>query len=251
MRSVFHRLIEAAVGLFNRNPWTTQTLEFLPRVSREYYRQDALWTYHSHHFMDDPKFQRAYQRSVKASGWDYQIEWRIHTLLWAAQNCVRNEGAFVECGTGRSFMASAMCEFLEWKDRPFYLIDTFESQWTSDDGTQVGPASAYYAESAEKVAENVREWPGVQLVVGRIPDVLSSVPEGPVAMIHIDLNNADAEEASVRHFWPRLSRGGCMVFDDYGWLGFDRQRERVDALGRELGFYVLAMPTGQGLVLKS
>jgi hypothetical protein len=41
-----------------------------------------------------------------------------------------------------------------------------------------------------------------------------------------------------------------MIFDDYGFQGYETQREAADRLGEELGFRVLALPTGQGLVLR-
>lgn len=250
LRQILHRLIAGTVALFNRNPWTTQTLEFLPRVSRSYYRQDALWTYHSHHFIDDPAFQRAYKRSIKASGWDYGIEWRVHTILWAAKHGRTLEGAFVECGTGRGFMTSAICEHLGWTDRPFYLFDTFESGWTNPDGGRTGETSPYYAQSVEAVAANFAEWPGVEMVVGMIPDTLPPFADATVAFLHVDMNNANAEEAALRFFWPRLAASALIVLDDYGWLGFDKSRDRIDRIGVELGFTVLALPTGQGLIIK-
>jgi hypothetical protein len=137
-------------------------------------------------------------------------------------------------------MASAICEYLDWTDRPFYLYDTFE------------PASRererpFYADGSEAVAENFAEWPGVQLVIGKIPDTLLDTE--PVALLHVDLNSAQAEQDAVRHFWPRLASGAAMVFDDYGGIGYDSQRVSADQLGEELGFAVLTVPTGQGLVI--
>lgn len=85
-------------------------------------------------------------------------------------------------------------------------------------------------------------------MVGRIPESLRDV--GPVAFLHVDLNNAVSEEHAVRHFWPRMSDGGVMVFDDYGFVGYEEQRASADRLAQELGFSVLALPTGQGLVVR-
>jgi hypothetical protein len=40
------------------------------------------------------------------------------------------------------------------------------------------------------------------------------------------------------------------LFDDYAFAGCDRQFDRINELAKELGFDVLATPTGQGIAIK-
>jgi hypothetical protein len=244
------RALLGAVDLFNRNPWTENGLALLPREPRALYAEDGLVTHHGHRFVEGPAFQRAYARAIEAAGFDYAVRWRTHTLLWAATRGAGLAGAFVECGTGRGFMASAICSFLDWGERPFYLYDTFLSTYPDSDGTQAGQGTIcpHYADGPEQVRRNFAEWPGVELVVGTVPGTL--LETAPVAFLHIDMNNARAEEAAVRHFWPRLAPGAPMVFDDYGFAGYEAQREGADELADELGFSILSLPTGQGLVIR-
>lgn len=250
MRALLHKSIVAGVRLFNGNPWTSERLELLPRHDAPLYAEDGLWTYHGHAFTEDERFTKAYARAVRAGGFDYRIRWRVHTILWAAERAQALEGAFVECGTGRGFMASAICDYLGWTDRQFDLYDTFCP--TSPDGCGVqaanGEVNPFYASGPGPVAGNFAEWPGVRLVIGRIPDTLLDTES--VAFLHVDLNHAAAEEAALRHFWPRLVPGASVILDDYGFQGLEPQRETVDRLGRELGFHVLALPTGQGLATR-
>ncbi len=248
LRSAAHSAIARGVELFNRNPWTNERLEWLPRSQVRWYRSDGLWTEHAQPFLDDADFQRSYQRACTATGADLGLEWRLHTMIWAARKSAKLEGAFVECGSARGFMASGICEFLRWTDRPFFLFDTFESHMPNESGVQDGPVCINYAESAEKVAQNFEEWPGVCLVVGRVPGTLSEIPEQPIAFLHIDMNNAQAEEAAVRHL--ALVSGGIVILDDYGFPGYEESRANADRLGASLGFHILALPTGQGLAMK-
>jgi hypothetical protein len=247
---VLGRAFLAAVELFNRNPWTEQRLQIVDRDELPFYAEDGLWTYHGHSFIDDRRFAKAYKRAIEAGGLDYGVRWRVHTLLWAAQRGAGIDGAFVECGTGRGFMASAICDYLDWSDRPFYLYDTFLPTLPNEEGLQTmsGVTASIYAEGPESTARNFAEWPGVQLVVGRIPETL--LDTNPVAFLHVDLNHAAAEEAAIRHFWPRLAPGAPLILDDYGFQGYEDQRAGADRLGEELGFRVLALPTGQGLVIR-
>lgn len=251
-RRLAHRIIEAAVAGFNRNPWTTEALELVPRLAGPIYRHDGIRTAHNHSFVCAPNFTRAYQRAVQAAGWDYEIYWRLHVILWAAATAQSIPGVFVECGTGRGFMASGICEHLDWDERPFYLFDTFQPQSVNGDSDERQEScSPYYAQGPDGVRENFREWPGVRLVVGAIPRTLAEIDIGSVAFVHIDMNRPSPEEAAIRHFWPRLNAGGVMVLDDYAYAGFEDSYRSANRVAGELGFSILSLPTGQGLTIKT
>jgi hypothetical protein len=47
-----------------------------------------------------------------------------------------------------------------------------------------------------------------------------------------------------------VSPGGIVVFDDYGWKVFHRQKEAEDEFMRHMGYEILELPTGQGIVVK-
>src|SRR4051812_12405577 len=73
-----------------------------------YYQHDGLLTDHNHDFVNDVRFDTAYQRGVQAADTDYKIEWRVHTALWAAVNGTKLAGDFVECGVNWGFISSAI-----------------------------------------------------------------------------------------------------------------------------------------------
>jgi hypothetical protein len=111
--------------------------------SRDYYARDSLFTSNNDSFRDDPVFQLAYARGVKASGGvDPHMEWRVHVALWAACAAARVPGDFVECGVNAGFVSSAIMHHLNWAAiaKRFYLIDTFS-----------GPVLTQY--SAEEVSK--------------------------------------------------------------------------------------------------
>jgi len=65
---------------------------------------------------------------------------------------------------------------------------------------------------------------------------------------------ADGEHqiAAARRLWPLMTLGGVVLLDDYGGgPAYRLQKEAFDALAKELGFHILALPTGQGLIIKS
>jgi hypothetical protein len=80
--------------------------------------------------------------------------------------------------------------------------------------------------------------------------VLPTLEIGDVAFLHIDLNCAYPERAALEYFWNHLSRGACILLDDYAYFRHDCQMHAIDASARVLGFEVLSLPTGQGLIIK-
>ncbi len=228
------------------------------------YAQDGLFTMNNDHFRRDEAFRAAYARGVEASnGFDPKMEWRVHVALWAASMASRVPGDFVECGVNAGFMSSAIMRSLDWRHsgRQFYLIDTFRgpvlsqySQTEIDRGCAVNAESALaagaYVTDLERVRANFSEWPNAVVVPGTVPDVLDTVNFQDVAFLHIDMNCALPERTALEFFWHRVSPGGMVLLDDYAYFGNESQTEAIDSISARLGFKILSIPTGQGLIVK-
>ncbi len=228
------------------------------------YAQDGFFTVHNDDFRRDPLFRAAYARGVEASrGVDPQFEWRVHVALWAAAAALRVPGDFVECGVNAGFVSSAIMRHLDWARQPrrFFLIDTFSGpvfEQFSNEEVRLGKAAlarqllaqGAYVTDVERARANFAEWPNAVVVPGAVPDILPGLPLGPVAFLHIDMNCALPEQAAVEFFWPRLSRGGIILSDDYANREYKYQKQVIDETVRRLGGEALALPTGQGLILR-
>lgn len=229
-----------------------------------HYDEDGLFTVHNDHFRRDPSFQAAYQRGVVANnGLDPHLQWRLHMALWAATSALALPGDFVECGVNTGFMSSAIMGGLNWRAvaKRFYLFDTFAgpvlSQFSADEiqrgrrtvaeGQMAGGA---YETDIARVRANFSQWPNAVVIPGIVPDCLPAVNIDQVAFLHIDMNCAYPERGAIEYFWNRLSPGAFVLLDDYAYHGYESQAESMDAVGRTLGFNVLSLPTGQGLIVK-
>ena len=229
------------------------------------YAQDGLISVHSHAFMQDPAFVRAYARGVQAIGGTdtYEWHWRVHVGLWAAQVARALEGDFVECGVNRGFLSSAIMEYLDWNSlgRAFYLLDTFtglNERYVSDMERDRGALrrnaqnlrSGFYVGSVEEVRANFAQWPSARIIEGTVPETLDQVTAKSVAYLHLDMNSASPETAALTHFWSRLAAGAPVLLDDYAYLGFTPQRIAMDGFAHAHGVAVCSLPTGQGLIIK-
>jgi hypothetical protein len=231
---------------------------------RNRYSQDGLFTVHSDHFRRDEVFLAAYARGVEAGhGVDPGIEWRVHVALWAASTASRAAGDFVECGVNAGVVSSAIMQSLDWRNsgKQFYLIDTFRgpvfSQYSRqeiergrDAAAKSALAAGAYVTDLERVRANFAEWPNAMVVQGTVPDILLTLSLGNIAFLHLDMNCALPEKAALEFFWSRISPGGIVLLDDYTYFGHDSLREAIDSVSTRLGFKVLALPSGQGLIVK-
>lgn len=189
------------------------------------------------------------------------IAWGFAVLTWAAKKALRVPGDFVECGVFEGDMSFFLVSLLDFEktQRQFYLYDSFSgfdfSQTSPDDYPMnagfLDFAHKVYQERSvyERVVERFAPWNAVQVIKGFLPQALDIRSPEKIAFLHIDLNAPKPELGVLERLFPRMSPGGVIVFDDYGWLEFVRQREGEDDFMKKHGYEILELPTGQGLVI--
>lgn len=226
------------------------------------YARDGLFTFHNDGFRREARFRAAYERGVRANGGvDPGTEWRVHVALWAAGLALHADGDFVECGVNGGLTSSAVMERWEWngRGRRFWLVDTFGGpvweQYTPAESGRVAAAReaqerGAYVMDLERVRANFAEWQGVEIVQGAVPEALGEVRAERVAFLHLDMNCAYPERAALEHFWPKMSAGGVVLFDDYAYFGNEALARAVDEAARGLGAEVVSLPTGQGMMVR-
>lgn len=221
------------------------------------YNQDGLSTVHNAGFMKDPEFAAAERQGAQTGSWS-NIHWRVHTILWAANHCLKIPGDFVECGTNKGGFAKAILSYvnLNQSGKKFYLLDTFEgldaSQLTAEelDAGKKEHFENVYLNCYEQVVQTFSAYPYVKIIKGRVPDTLSQVDAGQISFLSIDMNAVVPEIEALNFFWDKLSTGGIVVLDDYGYVTCDSQYKAHNEWAKSKGVKILTIPTGQGLIIK-
>lgn len=216
-------------------------------------------TQHNVSFIDDPAFQRAYDRAVEAAGddwWNVGLHFRLHQGIWCAAHAMNLPGDFVELGTGRGMTMSAVLEALPtWEDsgKKLFLCDTFQpfgvDATTGHQMTSAG-INPVYAENLTQVTNTFRKRKNVRFVEGLLPDSLEHLDAQEIAFLHIDLNSAEPEVQSLELLWPRLTSGALVLLDDYAYVGSETQYAAMNRFAESRGIRILTMATGQGLLIK-
>lgn len=214
---------------------------------------------HNHDFMRDPKYVKAYEVAEKALGYDHKMFWRLHVALWCASQAQKLPGDFVECGVWRGFLATAIMNYIPWPNanKQFYLFDTWEglderylTEGERNNQAKLDHFKPYYANQYESVKVHFSNYPNVHLIKGSVPETLDSVEIGAVSYLSLDMNCAPPELAAAEYFWDKLVPGGMILLDDYGFVSYEDQKRGFDQFAARHGIEVLALPTGQGLIIK-
>lgn len=209
---------------------------------------DNLITFgHTHGFLTDPRFIAAVNSEHPAHE-ELSIIWRTHTLCWAAESCLGVAGDYVECGSYRGYSMAVVLRYLAGlPGRHCYLYDLFDP--TEGGGEGKHPA-AHTPDLFERVQLRFRALDNVSVVRGKLPRVLSETTPRRIAFLHVDMNNAEAALGALEMLFDRITSGGMIVFDDYGWTGDRAQKHAADTFLRQRSLAVLELPTRQGLVVK-
>ncbi len=181
----------------------------------------------------------------------------IHQSTWATSIALKNEGDWVELGTGRGMTMSASLNYHKGKwnqsSKNLWLVDTF-SPFEIDPKTGVqgksGGKHSHYCDDIDKLKEHFKEFNNVHFLQGLVPDCLDSLKVKKISFLHIDLNSAEPEIAGLSLLWGRLVKGAVLLLDDYGLPHRIDQHIAMNDFASQHSFKILQLPSGQGLAIK-
>jgi len=140
-------------------------------------------------------------------------------------------GAFCECGTWKGGSGALLAQQGERAEPPrvTWFCDSYQGLpragaadgwfaqlWTGR--VQASPADVRAALAALGVGEEQ-----VRIAAGWFHETLPALDTGPLALLHIDCDWYDSVMCCLDCLWDRVSPGGFVVFDDYGyWPGCRR-----------------------------
>jgi len=194
---------------------------------------------------------------VKLSDID-RLLWRH----WIVSYCVRHAIKFtekhadmVECGVCDGLTAFFALNELQHNPSIRYVQMHLYDAWSpmlkehllEDEAPLIGK---YPNISVARVKKNLNKFLNrIIFHPGHIPESLHVKPSSPkkISYLSIDLNSAKATVAVLEYFFPKLVKGGIILFDDYGWLDFHSTKEAVDKFFANKQGILMPLPTGQAI----
>jgi O-methyltransferase len=233
--------------------------ELVERSGRQWtYDADGMATVHYSPFQDDREFTRLYDEMSEEwfVGTLMEARWRMWLLTRHAAYASRLPGNFAEFGVYRAGCARMVLGTTALDPgRRLYLFDTYSG--IPDDRLtpgerQEGLGGSLADTSAEYVRRLLSPWDPIPVVcAGDVFETIPATDTGPLAFVHLDLNAAAPTRHVLEHVYDRIVPGGVVVFDDYGWSGYEDQRRTIDEFLRDQTETIIALPTGQATFLKT
>lgn len=177
---------------------------------------------------------------------------RCYVIYSLLRQAVHLEGDVWECGVYKGGTAKMLATLLQEinPSKPLYLFDTFEGMPETDPVKDLHKQGDFSDTSVEAVKNFVGGADVCIVRKGFIPKTFVGLETHSIAFAHIDVDIYRAILDCLDFIWPRLTLGGFIVFDDYGFPSCPGARIAVDEFFSDNKCIPLCLPTGQALVFK-
>lgn len=194
---------------------------------------------------------------------------KLFGLISAVRYVVEHNipGGIVECGVWRGGSMQAVARTLAESgavDRDLYLFDTFEGMPPPTevdrrfDGRSAATmlaeskpnAAVWAAASIDDVRAGMDEvgYPAerIHYVTGRVEETVPGEAPERIAILRLDTDWYESTRHELEHLYPRLSSGGVLIIDDYGW--WQGSRKAVDEFLEQTGERLLLLRLDRGRI---
>jgi hypothetical protein len=237
------------------------------RSSLDVLKVDAFKRKPSHHYVPNyygrsarkqidirelPRFGALAKETIDG-GSSYLYYDRLFTLYTALENVARRASGpthMAEVGVFRGgtsvFLARASQAL--GLECALHCVDTFEGHAPEDLGAfDTEHKAGHFAETSyERVKALLAPFPFVHVYKGRIQDESAKLAAHSFSFVHLDVDIYEPTRFGLEFFGARLTPGGVIVVDDYGFTSCPGAKQAVDeyAAGHP-NFFVLPLLTGQ------
>jgi O-methyltransferase len=201
-------------------------------------------------WLDDLEFQEFYRQIRDHTLVDI---YRCYELWKLVPQVPHLEGDVLEVGVWRGGTGALLAKRTA-NHKTVYLCDTFTGV------PKAGPRDSTYRggehnDASEKIARDLMEELGllnVRFLTGVFPEHTGKFLEGlRFCFAHIDVDVYDSARGALEFVWPRLSAGGILVFDDYGFATTDGVTSLVNQYGNHQDRITIHNLNGHAVVLKT
>ena len=188
------------------------------------------------------------------------LMWRHWIVSYATRHAIEfaksKDFNFVECGVGDGLTTFfALREIVAHKKTTSQLSMHLYDSWSAmrKEGlfeSELNYVGRYGNLDINRTKRNLTEFKeGIVYHQGYIPQAFHLPPDPPNSIVYlsIDLNSAQPTLDTLHFFFPRLARGGIILFDDYGQVGYVDTRKTIDKFFSDKPGILLKLPTSQAI----
>jgi O-methyltransferase len=192
-----------------------------------------------------PWFRELYARVALHTTVSIDRCWTLWQGLSQASNV---DGDVLEAGVFQGGTAKLLHTALGGRtDKSLLLFDSFGGMKEVSDDDRHAPGD-FADTSLERVRSLFGDAPNVSFHPGWVPDSFRGLEDRRFCFAHVDLDLYQSIIDALTFIYPRMSRGGVIVFDDYGFASCPGARKAVDEFFADKREKPLALSTSQAIV---
>ncbi len=200
---------------------------------------------------------------------------KLFQLFQFAKSAVNLEGDWAELGVYQGGSARMLAEILKTNQlvesnqptdsnqtkgsnqdvsqnkKELLLFDTFTGMPYNGKDFEVYRKGNLGRTSVEDVEDYLKQYPNLIIKPGVFPETFKGEEERKFALVHIDCDLYQSVLDGISSFYPRMVKGGFILFDDYGYLSCKGAKKAVDEFFAGKLEKPIWLSTGQCLVIKS
>lgn len=179
---------------------------------------------------------------------------RCYILYQFAKYALEIAGNVAEVGVHRGGTTKLLSRVFIGTKKMVHAFDTFEGFPPTDPVIDVygdrvlteGLMKADYDTTMAYLSDcdNVRVYKGI------FPQTSDPIETQVFCFVHIDCDIYPSVRDCCQFFYPRLNRGGIMIFDDYGFYCCPGAKKAVDEYFNDKPEHLVYLPGGQAMVIK-
>jgi O-methyltransferase len=202
-------------------------------------------------WVHDAPFNAYLARFGEESGLNAERRWMVRELMRLTEDV---PGDTAECGAyegAGSFLICEMNAANKRHRRHHHVFDSFEglSRPAAIDGTHWKMGDM--ARGEDLVRRNLAAFDAFTLYKGWIPKRFADVREKSFSFVHIDVDIYESTRACLEFFFERMSDGGVIVCDDYGFTTCPGATRAVHEFLNDKPEKMLALTGGGGFLVKN
>lgn len=198
---------------------------------------------------ENPTFADYLRLFGEDRGIDSGRRWMVYQLLRATRDV---PGDSAECGVFHGAMSYMICAFAEQARlvRTHHAFDSFEglSEPSAIDGGHWRKHDLNV--DLASVQQRLARFSRVRYHQGWIPERFAEVSALSFSFVHVDVDLYEPTRDSIAFFYPRLSAGGILVCDDYGFAVCPGATKAIDDYLSDKPEKMLSLSDGGGFFIK-
>ena len=202
---------------------------------------DPLWE-------KDSEFKEIYKYVRKNIMMDKKRAYILYNLI---KHCSHLKGDFAELGVYRGG-GCKLISLTNKLNKKIYGFDTFEGFPKFDKNKNPTWKVGELNDTAYDDVKHFISNDNVILIKGIFPDTIKEIPENTqFSFIHIDTDLYEGTLAGCEYFYDKITPGGAILVDDYGFLSCPGVKRAVDCFFKNKSEVPIYLPSGQCLIIKN